>query len=230
MSHLMRSPYPVVSGSVPTVIGGNAQFYAFPTLSKSMTLPSGWQAGDLLCLYVITVGQNSTISANHTISTSGWTTASSQFRATQNVGIYTYYKTASSGETNPTVTFNNSGGAAYYSRVILVVYRGATALSTPYSALSYDGSSPFEVPSRSVSAARLLVGVVAGFRSNAFSAPGAPSISPAPLSGATYDTSVAGSGWVFHAAAASSGTYGPWSVTYANGGSWQVCNLLEISS
>lgn len=223
MSHLMRVPYPD-SVQLPEVIGGTAVFYTFPSLSQSLAIPSGYQAGDLLCLYVVVRGYSATASANHSISTSGWSTASSQHNTTINAGVYTYYKTGASGETAPTVTFVS----AYFARVFLVCYRNATVLEKPQASLIYDATSPFAVTARTTSSPGLLALIGTGYRLNTQTSPGAQTITPSTLSGATFYSPVAGTAWVAHVEAPTAATYGAWSVTYATFSSNQIANVLEI--
>ena len=223
MSFLIKSPYPETA-PLPTVIGGTAVFYTFPSLSQSIAIPSGYQAGDLLCLYVVVRGYSAANSANHTISTSGWSMASSQHNTTVNAGVYTYYKTGVSGEAAPTVTFVS----AYHTRVILVCYRNATVLENPQASLIYDASSPFAVTARTPSSPGLLALVGTGYRLNTQTAPGAQTITPSTLSGATFNSPVAGTAWVAHVEAPTVATYGAWSVTYATFSSNQIANVLEI--
>lgn len=219
----MRVPYPD-SVQLPEVIGGTAVFYTFPSQSQSIAIPAGYEAGDLLCLYVITRGYSATASADFTISTSGWTNVSSQHNSSANGGIYTYYKIGDTGEGNPTVAF----ASIYHCRVVLVCYRNASVLQNPRSSLVYDASSPFVIASRAVSSPGLIVLVGMGFRLNVQTAPGAPTITPSPLSGATFDTSNAGTGWVAHVEAATATTYGQWTVSFATSSSSLVANVLEI--
>lgn len=223
MSWLIRSPYPE-STPFPSVVGGTAVYYTFPSTSQSIAIPAGYQTGDLLCLYVIVRGYSSTVSANHTISTSGWSTVSSQHNATVNAGIYTYYKVGGAGESNPTVAFTS----AQFARVIMVCYRNATVLQNPQASLTLDSSSPFTINSRTTASPGLLALIGTGFRLNNSTAPGAPSFSPTTLAGATFDTSLAGAGFVAHVEATTAATYGAWTVTFATSSSNLVSNVLEI--
>lgn len=201
MSWLMRVPD---AAAIPTVVGATAVYYG-PATSNTITLPTGWAAGDLFVVYSLNLGNNS-----FTTVPAGWTLYKTYLLNSAN-RMSVHYKTAGSGESNPTISF--SGNA--YRVVILAAYRAATTPVIRSDASLYDGTDPYATASITTTQPSLIALTTHAYRSTGTAGdPGDVSINNGDLDYDVFETGSSARGCLTHFDGTTPGTFGPYNLSY----------------
>lgn len=213
--NLLRSPYP---GALPAVVGASYAYYNSQS-SQTLTLPTGWAAGDLMVITTIMIGEQGYPTA---ASVSGWTLYQTYLgggSAPSRITVYT--KTAASGQGNVTIAFSSSG----YRQVILSMYRNVTGIQSYV--FAEDTASPYTTDTLSSVTSPAIVAIVASgakFESGTAYDPGSVTIN----NGDHLTQYGTGRGAITHISADASGSYGAYPLVWVNSISRARSVLLEI--
>jgi hypothetical protein len=225
MSWLIRSPYPDGITEHPYVVGVSSLFLNNQS-SGTLSLPTGWQTGDLLVIQVRHWGSNTVAS---TISTTGWNYGAAGIgTSASNVGFTnTRFKLATAGETSPTITLPSG---ALYAVAFMVAYRTSSSLTVRNGAWNTDGVSPYQTSSIVAKSPAALSIFAGGYGSNNTYDPGILTINSDNHLIKHVSSAGSGRGALTHIDVGSNGTYGPYSLAWSKTMSRSSAIVQEIAT